>query len=187
MYLWRAVDHEGEVLDMLVQRRRDTQAALRLMRKTAGRGIIMTDDDRGFMDIAIAQALLSAGEDGIPVGAALAWRGVLIAKGHNQRQQKRVITLHGETDCLTNAGLFGRWRETTLYTTLSPCLMCAGTIAQFNIRRVVIADAVNFGGNEELLRRHGVEVDIINDTFMIEFFRDWRASNLQTWHADIGA
>src|ERR1700742_4624392 len=33
MYLWRAVDHEGEVLDMLVQRRRDTQAALRLMRK----------------------------------------------------------------------------------------------------------------------------------------------------------
>ena len=33
MYLWRAVDHEGEVLDMLVQRRRDTRAALRLMRK----------------------------------------------------------------------------------------------------------------------------------------------------------
>jgi putative transposase len=33
MYLWRAVDHEGEVLDMLVQRRRDRRAALRLMRK----------------------------------------------------------------------------------------------------------------------------------------------------------
>jgi putative transposase len=33
MYLWRAVDHEGEVLDMLVQRRRDSHAALRLMRK----------------------------------------------------------------------------------------------------------------------------------------------------------
>jgi putative transposase len=33
MYLWRAVDHEGEVLDMLVQRRRDGRAALRLMRK----------------------------------------------------------------------------------------------------------------------------------------------------------
>src|SRR5262244_15137 len=164
MYLWRAVDHEGEVLDMLVQRRRDTQAALRLMRKTAGRGIIMTDDDRGFMDIAIAQALLSAGEDGIPVGAALAWRGVLIAKGHNQRQQKRVITLHGETDCLTNAGLFGRWRETTLYTTLCPCMMCAGTIVQFKIPRVVIADTVNFEGTQAFLRDHGVEVDIINDT-----------------------
>ena len=33
MYLWRAVDHEGEILDMLVQRRRDKRAALRLMRK----------------------------------------------------------------------------------------------------------------------------------------------------------
>jgi cytosine/creatinine deaminase len=147
----------------------------------------MTDDDLKFMDTAIAQALLSAGEDGIPVGAALAWRRVLIANGHNQRQQKRVITRHAETDCLTNAGLFGRWRETTLYTTLSPCLMCAGTIAQFHIRRVVIADAVNFGGNEEFLRAHGVEVDIINDAFMIEFFRDWMAANLEKWRGDIGA
>src|ERR1700753_631639 len=141
--------------------------------------MIMTDKDRKFLDIAIAQALLSAGEGGIPVGAALAWRGVLIAKGHNQRQQKRAITLHCDTDCLTNAGLFGRWRDTTLYTTLSPCLMCAGTIAQFKICRVVIADATNFGGNEELLRGHGVEVDIVNDAFMIEFFRDWRAANLE--------
>jgi len=33
MYLWRAVDHEGVVFDMLVQRRRDSRAALRLMRK----------------------------------------------------------------------------------------------------------------------------------------------------------
>jgi transposase-like protein len=33
MYLWRAVDHEGEILEMLVQRRRDKRAALRLMRK----------------------------------------------------------------------------------------------------------------------------------------------------------
>ena len=36
MYLWRAVDHEGEVLDMLVQRRRNCRAALRLMRKLLG-------------------------------------------------------------------------------------------------------------------------------------------------------
>jgi putative transposase len=35
MYLWRAVDHEGEVLDMLVQRRRDSRAALRLTLRKA--------------------------------------------------------------------------------------------------------------------------------------------------------
>jgi cytosine deaminase len=147
----------------------------------------MNEVDRQFLDVAIAEALRSAGEDGIPVGAALAWRGVQIAKGHNQRQQKKVITLHGETDCLTNAGLFGLWRETTLYTTLSPCMMCAGTIIQFKIPRVVVADAVNFGGNEELLRSHGVAVDIIDDPFMIDFFRKWMAGNLDKWHGDIGA
>jgi creatinine deaminase len=147
----------------------------------------MNQDDQRFLDVAIAEALRSAGEDGIPVGAALAWRGVLIAKGHNQRQQKKVITLHGETDCLMNAGLFGRWRETTLYTSLSPCMMCAGTIVQFKIGRVVIADATNFGGNEEFLRSNGIEVDIIDDPVMIDFFRTWMSANPEKWHGDIGA
>jgi tRNA(Arg) A34 adenosine deaminase TadA len=81
----------------------------------------------------------------------------------------------------------GPWRETTLYTTLSPCMMCAGTIIQFKIPRVVVADAVNFGGNEGLLRSHGVAVDIIDDPFMIDFFRKWMAGNLDKWHGDIGA
>jgi cytosine deaminase len=66
-------------------------------------------------------------------------------------------------------------------------MMCAGTIIQFKIPRVVVADAVNFGGNEELLRSHGVAVDIIDDPFMIDFFRKWMAGNLDKWHGDIGA
>jgi creatinine deaminase len=146
----------------------------------------MDDTDRKFLDIAIAQAMQSAGQQGIPIGAALAWRGTLISKGHNQRQQKHVITLHGETDCLMNAGLFGRWRETTLYTTLSPCMMCAGTIIQFKIGRVVIADAVNFGGNEDLMRNHGVIVEIVNDEFMTEYFKGWLPNNIDKWNGDIG-
>ena len=40
MYLWRAVDHEGEILDMLVQRRRNCRAALRLMRKLLKKQIV---------------------------------------------------------------------------------------------------------------------------------------------------
>ncbi len=147
----------------------------------------MDQDDRTFMNRAIVQALKSAGEGGVPVGASLAWRGVLVSEGHNQRQQQRVITLHGETDCLTKAGLFGRWHETTLYTTLSPCMMCAGTIVQFGIPRVVIADAVNFGGNEEFLRSRGVAVEIANDETMIAFFRDWKERHPEIWNGDIGA
>ncbi len=148
-------------------------------------------DDRKFMDIAIAEAIAEAvsgaGEGGIPVGAALARRGVLISKGRNQRQQKHLITLHGETDCLANAGLFGRWRETTLYTTLSPCMMCAGTIVQFGSPRVVIADATNFGGNEAFLRERGVALTVLDDRFMTDFFRQWCAGNQEKWLGDIGA
>jgi creatinine deaminase len=143
--------------------------------------------DRQFLDRAVVQARKSAEEGGVPVGAALAWRGVLVSEGHNQRQQQRTIILHGETDCLKNAGLFGRWYEMTLYTTLSPCMMCSGTIVQFQIPRIVIADAVNFGGNEDFLRERGVIVEIANDEAMIAFFRDWKARNLEIWNGDIGA
>src|SRR5499433_2299500 len=53
MYLWRAVDHEGEVLDMLVQRRRDSRAALRLMRKLSKKqgftpNLLVTDKLRSY-------------------------------------------------------------------------------------------------------------------------------------------
>src|SRR5262249_60692237 len=97
------------------------------------------------------------------------------------------IILHGEMDCLKNAGLFGRWRETTLYTTLCPCMMCAGTIVQFKIPRVVIADTVNFEGTQAFLRDHGVTVEVERDEMMVEFFRDWKARNPDIWSGDIGS
>lgn len=143
--------------------------------------------DRHFLKTAIAQAMKSAAEGGVPVGATLAWRDILISEGRNQRQQQRTIVLHGETDCLMKAGLFGRWRETTLYTTLSPCMMCSGTIIQFGIPRVVIADDVNFGGNEEFLQSRGVTVQVERDELMIAFFRDWKEQHPEIWSGDIGS
>ncbi len=74
----------------------------------------------------------------------------------------------------------------TLYTSLSPCLMCAGTIAQFNIPRLVINDVVNFGGNEDWLREKGVEVIDLQHAdsiaLMARFIRDSPA----LWNEDIG-
>ena len=145
----------------------------------------MLDQDRTFLDIAVEEAMLGAQEGGIPVGAALAWRGRLISRGRNRRQQRQVVTLHGETDCITQAGLFGRWSETTLYTTLSPCMMCAGAVVQFRIARVVIADAVNYSVNEDFLRSRGVIVDVVNDGTMVAFFRDWIAANPGKWNSDV--
>lgn len=160
------------------------------VQRAAGHDSVETtlqQEDRYFLDRAIVQALKSAGEGGVPIGASLAWRGVLVSEGHNRRQQERTIILHGETDCLMRAGLFGRWKETTLYTTLSPCMMCSGTIVQFGIRRVVIADAENFGGNEEFLRTHGVSVEVARDEVMVQVFRRWKDRNPEIWNGDIGS
>ena len=143
-------------------------------------------DDRYFMQHAIVEAKKGAGEGGVPVGACLVHKGVVIATGRNRRQQEKTIILHGETDCLRNAGLFGQWSQTTLYTTLSPCMMCSGAIVQFRIPRVVIADAQNFGGNEEFLRSHGVTVDLLEDDEMIAFFKAWVDKNPEIWNGDIG-
>jgi len=133
--------------------------------------------DEYFVHRAYLQALKSAGEGGIPVGACLSHKGVLVSEGRNRRQQERTIILHAETDCLHRAGLLGIWSECTLYTTMSPCIMCAGAIAQFQIPRVVIADATNFSGNEAFLRERGVAVEIQEYAPMIDFFARWRENN----------
>jgi cytosine/creatinine deaminase len=143
-------------------------------------------NDRDFMKLAIAEAKKSADEGGVPVGACLADAGVLVAKGHNRRQQKKTIILHGETDCLGNAGLYGNWSRCTLYTTLSPCMMCSGTIVQFRIPRVVIGDITNFGGNEEFLRERGVEVVVDEDIGLIQYFSAWKSIHEEIWNGDIG-
>lgn len=145
-----------------------------------------TTEDMDFMAQAFEQARKSANEGGVPVGACLVHEGETIAIGHNRRQQEKTIVLHGETDCLRQAGLFGRWPECTMYTTLSPCMMCAGTIVQFRIPRVVIGDNVNFGGNEDFLRGRGVEVSVLNVPDMVDYFAEWMARNPEIWNGDIG-
>ena len=146
----------------------------------------MQDPDEVFLHRAYLMALKSADEGGVPVGACLTHRGALVSQGHNRRQQEQTIILHGETDCLRQAGLYGHWHECTLYTSLSPCMMCAGTIVQFRIPRVVIADATNFGGNEEFLRGRGVEVVERDYPPRLAFFERWKAEHPEIWHGDIG-
>lgn len=143
-------------------------------------------DDSDFMARAFAMAKKSADEGGVPVGACLTHGGALVAEGHNRRQQEETVILHGETDCLRQAGLFGRWSECTMYTTLSPCMMCAGTIVQFRIPRVVIGDNRNFGGNEDFLRTNGVEVEVMNVPEMVDYFAAWMEGHMDIWNGDIG-
>ena len=146
----------------------------------------VTDWDRRFAELAFLEAKKSADNGGLPIGSALAAGERLIASGHNQRVQKGDPILHGEMDCLRNAGRQRSYRGMTLYTSLSPCLMCAGTIAQFRIPRVVINDTVNFGGNEIWLRSKGVEVIDLAHAESIALMARFIRENEALWNEDIG-
>jgi cytosine deaminase len=145
----------------------------------------LTTADLQFIELSFGEAKNSLEQGGLPIGCALARGDRLIASGHNQRVQHNDPIAHGEMDCLRKAGRQTTYRDTTLYTSLSPCMMCAGTIVQFKIPRVVINDTVNFGGNEDFLRAHGVEVIDAAHEASIHQMRDFIAANLALWNEDI--
>ena len=111
----------------------------------------------------------------------------MIGEGHNQRVQQGDPIAHGEMDCLRNAGRQASYAGMTLYTSLSPCMMCAGTIVHFGIRHVVIAENANFGGNEAFLRERGVVVDIVNDPRCTKLMARFIAARPALWNEDIAA
>lgn len=132
------------------------------------------------------EAQKSLDQAGVPVGSVLVRGDAVIAAGHNQRVQKGDPIAHGEMDCIRAAGRQNSYRDTTLYTTLSPCLMCAGTIAQFGIPRVVIGENRTFGGNEAFLRQHGVEVVVLDDPDCKALMDRFIATYPAVWREDIG-
>ncbi len=138
-----------------------------------------------FMKEAFEQAKQSFDSGGVPVGAALVRGNELVSVGHNQRVQLGDPIAHGEMDCLRNAGRQTSYRDCTLYTTLSPCMMCTGTILQFKIPRVVIGENLNFEGNIEYLRENGVEVIVLNDDDCIQLMKTFIEEKPELWFEDI--
>ncbi len=142
--------------------------------------------DRRFAELAFMEAKKSADTGGLPIGSVLAKGDRLIASGHNQRVQKGDPIAHGEMDCLRKAGRQTSYKGMTLYTSLSPCMMCSGTIVQFKIPRVIINDTKNFGGNEEFLRSRGVEVIELQHADSMALMGRFIAENPDLWNEDIG-
>jgi cytosine deaminase len=145
----------------------------------------MTGTHQSAIDACFEQARKSYDEGGCPIGSALTRGQAIVAVGHNRRVQDGNPILHGEMDCLQNAGRQASYRDCTLYTSLSPCMMCAGTIVQFKIPRVVICDTANFGGNEQFLRDHGVTVEIVDDARCIDLMARFIAEKPALWNEDI--
>ena len=141
--------------------------------------------DPALLTRAFELARKSFDEGGCPIGSVLARGSIVLGEGHNQRVQLGDPIAHGEMDALRNAGRQRSYAKTTLYTSLSPCMMCAGTIVQFKIPHVVIGENVNFGGNEDFLRAHGVTVEVADDPRCIELMRRFIAEQPGLWNEDI--
>src|SRR5688572_23395945 len=141
-----------------------------------------------FLKAAIEEAETGLREGGIPIGSVLAHQGRIIGRGHNRRVQKGSAVLHGEMDALENAGRQPAlvYKESVIYTTLSPCAMCSGAILLYGIPRVVIGENRTFLGEEELLRGRGVAVEVLQDPTCIELMTRFIREHPELWNEDIG-
>jgi cytosine/creatinine deaminase len=141
-----------------------------------------------FLAAAIAEAEAGLREGGIPIGSVLVHRGRILGRGHNRRVQRGSVVLHGEMDALENAGRqpAAIYRESVLYTTLSPCPMCSGAILLYGIPRVIVGENRTFLGDEALLTSRGVRVDVVQDADCIRMMTAFIRDHPELWNEDIG-
>ncbi len=141
-----------------------------------------------FMEAAIEEARKGLASGGLPIGSVLVIDRKIVGRGHNQREQRGSAILHAEMDCIENAGrLKARdYQRATLYSTLSPCDMCSGTVLLYKIPRVVIGENRNFQGPEDYLRKRNVVLDVVSNTECIQLMSDFIRANPELWNEDIG-
>ena len=141
-----------------------------------------------FMQAAIEEAEQGLREGGIPIGSVLVHDGRIIGRGHNRRVQQGSAIRHGEMDALENAGRqpASVYRDSVIYTTLSPCAMCSGAILLYGIPRVVIGENLTFVGEEALLRSRGVTLEVLQDPACIRLMTEFIGANPRLWNEDIG-
>ena len=141
-----------------------------------------------FLDAAVAEAEQGLAEGGIPIGAALVHRGIIIGRGHNRRVQRRSAMLHGEMDALERAGRLPAsvYRESIMVTTLSPCAMCSGAILLYGIPHVIVGENLTFMGEEAWLRARGVRVEVVQDERCVAMMQAFIAAHPELWNEDIG-
>jgi cytosine/creatinine deaminase len=141
-----------------------------------------------FMQAAIDEAKLGLETDGIPIGSVLVHQGKIIGRGHNRRVQDGSAILHGEMSALENAGRqpAAIYKESVIYTTLSPCAMCSGAIMLYGIPKVVVGENQTFMGDEALLKERGVQVVVLQDQTCIDLMKHFIAAQPRLWNEDIG-
>lgn len=140
------------------------------------------------MDAAVEEARIGLSEGGIPIGSVLVVDGEIIGRGHNRRVQKGSAILHAEMDAIENAGRLeaSTYRNSVLYSTLSPCDMCSGTALLYGIPKIVVGENHTFKGPEGYLRSRRIEIVVLDRldcmTLMAEFINE----HPDLWFEDIG-
>ncbi|KAF5033575.1 tRNA-specific adenosine deaminase [anaerobic digester metagenome] len=140
------------------------------------------------MEEAYKEAQISLQQGGIPIGAILVRDDEIIGRGHNKRIQHGSSILHAEMDCLENAGRLrgADYKKCTIYTTLSPCVMCSGAIILYQIPQIVIGENENFKGPEQYIKDNGVELINLNLPTCKEILKNFIENNPELWNEDIG-
>lgn len=141
-----------------------------------------------FLEMALEEARAGLAEGGIPIGSVLVIDDQIVGRGHNRRVQRGSAILHAEMDCLENAGRLRAvdYRRATLYSTLSPCDMCSGTVLLYAIPRVVAGENRTFRGPEEYLRSRGVELEVAQDPACMALMQAFIREHPELWNEDIG-
>ena len=141
-----------------------------------------------FLQVAIDEAKKGLNEGGIPIGSVLVINNKIVGRGHNRRVQNGSAIFHAEMDCFENAGRLTAkdYQRSILYSTLSPCDMCSGTVLLYKIPKIVIGENKTFKGPEEYMRSRGVELIVLNDSTCIKLMEDFIAGNPKLWNEDIG-
>lgn len=144
--------------------------------------------DVGFMAEAFEQAKASMAEGGIPIGAILVCDGEVIGRGFNRRVQHKSAIHHAEMNCFENAGrlLPSIYRRSTLYTTLSPCYMCAGAALLFGVKKIVVGENRTASMGEQFLRERGVELKLLDDSDCYELLQSYIKAHPEVWNEDNG-
>src|SRR5205809_3267188 len=141
-----------------------------------------------FLGVAIEEAEQGRAEGGIPIGSVIVHRGQIIGRGHNRRVQQGSAILHGEMDAFERTGRqhASVYRDSVIYTTLSPCAMCSGAILLYGIPHVVVGENRTFVGEEELLRSRGVSVEVLQNEECIRLMEEFIRGNPTLWKENIG-
>jgi creatinine deaminase len=171
-----------------------TEAALRTIAHmpTKSLSVLMDEDftkglsDANYMRIAVLLAQKSYDEGGCPIGAVIVNNSLktIVGKGHNTLVQEDHPYNHGETSAIRDAGRID-FSNTTIYSSLSPCTVCASLLHMRGFSRVVVGDVTNAAGTEAFLREKGITVDIKEDQKGIELYARFRTEkpdqDLEDW------